>query len=209
MLRGVWPIVLLGAGACSTSPVYICESNEQCVTGPYQGTCQPSGLCSFPDEDCDSGQRYPEHSGPMAGECVPVGGGTAGSTGASTTANSNNDSSSGSPGSSSSGSPPVDSSSGGPPEPPGYGPCDRTCEGPCYMHGSGLFEVCTDPCETDRDCATVLVEDQDYAPVCTAEFGSGPTWCLIPCSESSDCPAGSQCVPFFAPSIDEVCLWTT
>ena len=42
----------------------------QCGDG---GACQPSGYCSFPDTDCDSGQAYGNAAPPsLAGECVPV-----------------------------------------------------------------------------------------------------------------------------------------
>jgi len=34
------------------------------------GACEPSGYCSFADEDCDSGRRYASLSGPLADECV-------------------------------------------------------------------------------------------------------------------------------------------
>ena len=47
-----------------------------------EGICQPSGFCSFPADDCDSGQRFGDF-GPMAGECVPFDDAT--SSGAATT----------------------------------------------------------------------------------------------------------------------------
>lgn len=35
--------------------------------------CQPSGACSFPDLQCESGQRYGDHvGGVLAGTCVPL-----------------------------------------------------------------------------------------------------------------------------------------
>lgn len=65
--------VLALALACScTSGVFACGDDEACGQG---GTCQPEGWCSFPDANCESGQRFGEHSGAgLAGTCVdPIG----------------------------------------------------------------------------------------------------------------------------------------
>jgi Concanavalin A-like lectin/glucanases superfamily len=59
----------LGCGACRPS-VYVCTEDEQCATGQLVGLCQGDGRCSFPDDACPSGQRYGDHVGSMAGECV-------------------------------------------------------------------------------------------------------------------------------------------
>jgi hypothetical protein len=60
---------------------FTCQSDVQCVgAGASPGVCQPDGYCSFPDTDCPTGQRYGEHSGPGAGQCV--GEDATGSTGA-------------------------------------------------------------------------------------------------------------------------------
>lgn len=60
---GVW----LGCGA---SGAFACETNSQCGDG---GLCQPTGYCSFADDECESGQAYggAAPSG-VAGQCVPV-----------------------------------------------------------------------------------------------------------------------------------------
>lgn len=51
--------------------VFVCEDASECNAASGTGMCQPDGHCSFPDDRCPSGQRYGEHSGGVAGECVP------------------------------------------------------------------------------------------------------------------------------------------
>ena len=60
-------------GACSASSEFTCQSDEQCMAAS-PGECQPDGYCSFPADDCPSGQRYGAHSGPNAGQCVDASG---------------------------------------------------------------------------------------------------------------------------------------
>jgi len=56
---------------CLGTDAFLCESDEVCQQGGVSGLCQPSGYCSFPDEDCDSGQRYGVHAGgSLPGTCV-------------------------------------------------------------------------------------------------------------------------------------------
>ncbi len=56
MRAGVWlaggALGLLGAQACSDT-FFQCQANEQCP----DGQCERTGWCSFPDDDCESGQR--------------------------------------------------------------------------------------------------------------------------------------------------------
>ncbi|MCB9716696.1 MAG: LamG domain-containing protein [Myxococcales bacterium] len=76
----VWVVVLVGVVvgiACAPSGAFLCESDEQCVDAGGAGVCQIDGRCSFPDDDCPSGQRYGAHSGPLSGQCVgPAGSGS-------------------------------------------------------------------------------------------------------------------------------------
>lgn len=60
---------------CPTTSVFVCGDDGDCG----EGRCEPTGFCSFPREDCDSGWAYAELSAPqLAGECVePEDGGTA------------------------------------------------------------------------------------------------------------------------------------
>lgn len=80
-----WAWLGLVAG-CSADPVFICVSDQQCAGGAAPGICQ-AGWCTFEDSECDSGQRYGEHSGGgLAGTCVPsIGEGTSATTEGPTT----------------------------------------------------------------------------------------------------------------------------
>lgn len=60
----------LGAG-CYGLQAYSCTGDENCVDGVKRGVCEPSGFCSYPDERCDSGQRYDDLAGGgLAQTCV-------------------------------------------------------------------------------------------------------------------------------------------
>ena len=49
------------------------DGGKRCIAGAQEGTCEPSGYCSFPDPFCPSGRRYGELSGALAGVCVDPG----------------------------------------------------------------------------------------------------------------------------------------
>lgn len=60
--------MLLG---CVGSDVFLCEGDAGCQQGDVSGVCQASGYCSFPDDECPSGQRYGAHAGgELADTCV-------------------------------------------------------------------------------------------------------------------------------------------
>ncbi len=62
--------MLLGVAACS-EPSYTCSSNAQCVDEDgTAGICEPTGYCSFADDDCSSGRRYGSLSGDLGDLCV-------------------------------------------------------------------------------------------------------------------------------------------
>jgi hypothetical protein len=67
--------------------LFACQSDEDCM-GDVAGMCAAGGACSFPDDECDSGQRYGDHAGEMSGECVPVEGTTSGDAGTGSSASS-------------------------------------------------------------------------------------------------------------------------
>jgi len=73
-------LVVVGMGwaasACGSS-VFACSSDEQCQGGAGPGMCQPEGYCSFPDDGCDSGQRFGDAApAGVANVCVALGEGT-------------------------------------------------------------------------------------------------------------------------------------
>lgn len=68
----------LGLGACaSLDSEFACAGQDAvCVDGLVQGTCEPTGYCSFPDPGCPgSGQRYGTWAGAgLGGTCVGAAG---------------------------------------------------------------------------------------------------------------------------------------
>ena len=84
LVRGRWLIVaLLTLSACKED-AFFCTDDDQCSEAGAPGICQSNELCSFPSDDCPSGQAYSKHSGTLAGRCVEgdaVSGSTAGDTG--------------------------------------------------------------------------------------------------------------------------------
>lgn len=79
-------LVAMTAVAVGCSPgAFTCEDASECIDGAVPGACQPDGFCSFPDGDCESGQRYGAHSGALSRDCVPPSGGTDGGSGSGAT----------------------------------------------------------------------------------------------------------------------------
>src|SRR5687768_4250701 len=65
-------ILLVVLCAC-TQPknTFRCGDSSACAAGGLQGTCEPTGYCSFDDSSCPFGRRYGELSSPeLAGMCV-------------------------------------------------------------------------------------------------------------------------------------------
>ncbi len=70
LVRRPWLIaVLLTLSACRDE-AFFCTDDDQCMQDGAAGICQPNDLCSFPSEDCASGQAYGKFSGTFAGRCV-------------------------------------------------------------------------------------------------------------------------------------------
>ncbi len=66
--------IILG---CTGSSVFLCGSDGDCRQGDVSGVCQATGYCSFPDDTCESGQRYGVHvGGSLAEACVELPGET-------------------------------------------------------------------------------------------------------------------------------------
>lgn len=62
-----WPLILAGLQVSCQTSAFTCTSDESCGGGQ----CELNGYCSFPDEDCESGQRFGEFAGGgVAGQCV-------------------------------------------------------------------------------------------------------------------------------------------
>jgi hypothetical protein len=203
--------------------VFFCEESSECEEAGVVGVCQPGGLCSFPDGDCDSGQRYGELAGNASGECVSVddatGSGAATSAAsASATSGGGEESSDGGAGSTTinvSGG----SSTGEPPPATDDGPLETTSDGG-ESSSSGGGTTTGDPygpCQEDEDCRNgdciespglnggvcmPLCEEGAQCPphpsgaraICDDTM-PGDAHCVLPCDEqNAQCPAGFECV---------------
>lgn len=71
-VRGSALLLGMMLGACVGADAYQCAEDAQCSAAGSAGVCQDIGFCSFPDEGCDSGQRYGEHAGALSHTCVPT-----------------------------------------------------------------------------------------------------------------------------------------
>ncbi len=54
------------SGCIVSSDTFACDDDVNCSGG----RCEANGYCSFPADDCPSGQRYGDLSGPFSGDCV-------------------------------------------------------------------------------------------------------------------------------------------
>ncbi len=62
-----WATLALAVGGCFEPGVYACRDPNACD----DGVCEPSGFCSYPDEDCSSRRRYSSLAGDgLARVCV-------------------------------------------------------------------------------------------------------------------------------------------
>lgn len=65
-LEALCAVVLMVLASCGGQEVFACSDDSSCP----DGQCESNGYCSFPDEDCSSGRRYGDFSGPFSGQCV-------------------------------------------------------------------------------------------------------------------------------------------
>jgi hypothetical protein len=70
-MRVVLAVTALAWVACDGPMTFVCEDDAECI-GPrgLAGTCEPTRRCSFPDDDCESGARYGDLGGDLAGICT-------------------------------------------------------------------------------------------------------------------------------------------
>lgn len=65
-------VVAFSIGGCTDASAFACHDASDCATAASDGTCELTGYCSFPSDDCDSGRRYGQHApADLAGACVP------------------------------------------------------------------------------------------------------------------------------------------
>lgn len=68
---GIIAAAALWGWACVPDGAFFCEQDGQCSRAAG-GVCQAEGRCSYPDDGCESGQRFSDYAGDPAGRCVPV-----------------------------------------------------------------------------------------------------------------------------------------
>lgn len=73
----------LVASACVSLDPYRCASDGDCVAASGSGRCEPTSYCSYPDDACDSGQRYSDLAGTLALTCTEPAGPATGDTSSS------------------------------------------------------------------------------------------------------------------------------
>jgi len=217
---------LLGAAigwACINEPFH-CENDQQCVANGVTGQCQGNQYCTFPDEDCASGQRYAESAGGgLAGTCLPPGeamgtdGGddTTGGGGGSGGSDGSNDSTAGVDDATGAGT-----SRGGTTEDDGHTDTtdddigddddddDDDDDGPFDYPPCINFDECKDPShlclepDLEEVCAPPCRSFKDCpippnsptVPICTDANSTFPGVCIFPCSTNFDCPDPLDCV---------------
>ncbi|MEM7157135.1 MAG: hypothetical protein AAF799_30055 [Myxococcota bacterium] len=196
--------LLASAVSCSTSEVFECRSNDQCVTSMIRGQCEPAGVCSFPDLGCDSGRRYGSSSGDLSGQCVEDGA-TSTSTSTSTSPESGStamasstDSGNASSTDATSSTDTSESSSDTGPVPDG--PYGASCAaGMCRdMNTScvniGMTTLCAPICMAAGENAACPMPTSGKAEPACLEFQDGdlPN-CVLICSDMEPCPDGMVC----------------
>lgn len=214
--------VLWATLSCSDTGRFACDFDSQCTRADLAeaGTCEPTGVCSFPDFGCEaSGRRYGEHAGDLSGECVVAEAtGTLGSTGdddgdstaamtttgvgaTSTTAAST----SGTSGESTTGGESSDSSSGT--AEAEYGPCIRggcaEMSEACVTADAGSF--CAPPCGVGMTCPAP--PEGDGSTACVRNEVMGDLRCVLVCANQGDCPMGMLCD--FIDGMTGICVWTS
>lgn len=229
MRRWILP-TLLGAilGLACGDGSFRCTDDTQCVFSGLQGQCQANQYCTFPDDDCPSGQRYGDDVGNgLAGMCLQSGDETTGggssaaevSTGDGTPVTSSTSSSVEDSTSTSSSEPP--GTTGPPPETTGPASTGTSTTGPppedpyvdcngsddCIAEGDicleyGTDDVCAPPCREGSSCEAGGFEAQ-----CVVVGGRGGR-CVLPCSNNPDCPRGMQCSTASIMDLGlPICMW--
>jgi hypothetical protein len=206
----------------------LCHEDSECEEGGEAGTCQPGGLCSFPDGDCATGQKYGNHAGTVSGECVPNVSDTGATTGVASTSVAGStstgadpvgdttvaldDSSTGAPPSTStsesSGTESSSSGDSGPPVAGAYEPCfdDMQCPGGivCAYLGVGDMEgLCLPSCADMPMGGMCPLHPAGFPVECGVPIGFD--YCYVPCGDMAGCPVGLACTSLMG-NPDGICL---
>lgn len=187
----------LSAAACVGAQLFACDNDAACGEhGGQAGICQPGGLCSFPDAECESGLRYGEYSGNLSGDCVPVvegsGSGDGDGSGPGVTSNASQDGSTTQGGSATEGDTtialdgPMSSSTTGDATDATTDPADGSSSGDASTTGpsstSGIVPNGDPygPCDQNAECS----EGEICLP-----FDDMHSSCSTPCMADDECPS--------------------
>lgn len=176
------------AGACARLDTFACADGSECVHDGVPGTCEPGGLCSFPDAACPSGKKYGEFAGDQSGLCVE----------GATTPPTTDDPTGSASDSMSAGTTVPDATGSTTPDPtsdpsqvtttttdPTTSPAETTTGGPtCAEFG--------DSCADDLPCCSPCMACDDTATCVAAPPETGPDACGGPCFT---CDPNGQCAP--------------
>jgi hypothetical protein len=63
-------LIALSSVACLRAGEFKCETSADCVRSGVAGICESNQFCSFPDDTCESGNRFGDLSGSSTNQCV-------------------------------------------------------------------------------------------------------------------------------------------
>jgi hypothetical protein len=191
-VRGTWLIAAFVTLSGCRDDAFFCTNDAQCTEAGVAGICQSTDLCSFPNDDCASGQAYSKHSGTLAGRCVEDDtalSGTAGATGIEVmTMEASSDTSEGT----STGSSPDETTITG-----GSTVADETSTSSTGADTGPQGAPNGSTCQSDDDCASSACYASILGSVCgecltdaDCEFGCTPPYPLDPSQQWAVCNGG-------------------
>ncbi len=65
-----WLVLGAALAACGDPTPFTCDRNSDCSVDGVTGVCTNFNYCAFPDDTCQSGLRYHDSAGSLAGTCV-------------------------------------------------------------------------------------------------------------------------------------------
>ncbi len=63
-------VLALSSVGCLRGGEFKCATSADCVRNGIAGTCESNSFCSFPDDTCESGNRFGDLSGGSTNQCV-------------------------------------------------------------------------------------------------------------------------------------------
>jgi hypothetical protein len=208
--------------SCLARSVFTCATDDECRTDHEEGICQDDGFCSFPDDECESGQRYGAHAGEGKGStCVPLEDAatttetatsspeTSSTSTADSTTEATGETATGETGLGSTdtgdttdpgdtgatGTTSTDGTSTGAAPEPVYPPCDLSSDPECPQDFDGCSSYSSEDGSGTHCTYSCTNADQCPMPESgTATMTCGASLCRISCGGAATCPDGMQCI---------------